>query len=289
MISFLVAAGALGAVLLLAAASLLLYAVLKAAHVRPGTGNGHRPGALDRAVLAVLTRAIRAALRVGVRLGPMVMLTVRGRTTGLPRSNPVDLWRHGPNDYLVATHDDTAAWVRNLRAAGEGSFRLGRGQWHFAAAELPQQEAGEILQTLLAPRMRRPVAGFVLRQTLAVAPDAPTADFVTAAAQHPVFQLTVTGGPDRPASAPNTDRLPMTTETRRLPAALILLGIAVALTHFSLGLAHVLDTTGWISGVILGLLMAGIGNHLRIFGPPAAHGRTGTVGPPPPTDGVDIP
>ena len=285
----LVAAGALVAVLLLSTASLLLYVVLKAAHARPGAADGRSHGALDRAVLTVLTRAIRAALRVGVRLGPMVMLTVPGRTTGLPRSNPVDLWRHGRHDYLVATHDDTAAWVRNLRAAGDGSLRLGRRQWQFTAVELPQQEAGEILKTVLAPRMRRPVAGLVLRQTLAVPPDAPAADFVAAAAQHPVFQLTVTSGPDRPAPGPDADGHLVNKPARRLPAALILLGIAVAVAHVSLGLAHVLDTAGWISGVILGLLMAGTGNHLRIFGPPATDGRTGAPGPLPPRDGVDLP
>jgi deazaflavin-dependent oxidoreductase (nitroreductase family) len=183
---------------------LVVSAVLKAAHTRPGEPGSRSHGTLERVVLVLLTRTIRTGLRIGVRFGPMVMLTVPGRTTGLPRSNPVDLWEDGPRRYLVATHDDTAAWVRNLRASGRGSVRLGRKSWEFTAVELPQDRAGQVLHRVLAPRMRRPVGGFVLRQTLGVPHDAPPADFVAAAAQHPVFELSPTNEPDRHARAADT-------------------------------------------------------------------------------------
>jgi deazaflavin-dependent oxidoreductase (nitroreductase family) len=175
------------AVAVLVAAALLLTAaaVLKAAH-----RTGHAHGRFERTVLRVITVLIRGGLRLGIRLGPMAMLTVPGRTSGIPRTNPVDLWADGERRYLVATHDDRAAWVRNLRAAGHGTVWWGRTRWTFTAAELPQPQAGEVIHRVLAPRMRRPVAGFVLRQTIATPPDAPLADFVTAAATHPVFELT---------------------------------------------------------------------------------------------------
>jgi hypothetical protein len=91
--------------------------VLKAADRRPGDGVDHAHGPLERGVLRILTALIRAGLRVGIRLGPVVMLTITGRTTGVARTNPVDLWVDDDRRYLVATHDDTAAWVRNLGAA----------------------------------------------------------------------------------------------------------------------------------------------------------------------------
>jgi deazaflavin-dependent oxidoreductase (nitroreductase family) len=92
--------------------------VLKTAHSRPGTEQGHaRHPLLQRAVLDVLTLLIRTSLRMGIRFGPMMMLTVPGRKSGLPRTNPVDLWTSDGRSFLVATHTEQAAWVGNLRAA----------------------------------------------------------------------------------------------------------------------------------------------------------------------------
>lgn len=252
MFPLIVAGSVLLAAVLLIALFLVGYVVLKAAHTRPGGAPRHGHTRMERIVLGILTRTIRAGLRAGIRLGPMVMLTVTGRKSGLPRSNPVDLWIDGDRRYLVATHDDTAAWIRNLRAAGEGAVALGRKRWTFTASQLPEAQAGEVLMRVLGPRMRRPVAGFVLRQTIGVPPDAPRAAFVAAAATHPVFQLTMTSA--------------MSTRARTLPTALIAVGLVVAAAHLVLGLGGVLGATAWISGVVLGLLVAGVGNHIRIFG-----------------------
>jgi deazaflavin-dependent oxidoreductase (nitroreductase family) len=169
--------------------------VLKAAHRRPGDGVDHAHGPLERSALRILTVLIRAGLRVGIRIGPMVMLTIPGRKTGVNRTNPVDLWVEDDRRYLVATHDQTAAWVRNLRAAGHGVVWYGRKRWAFTATELARDEAGVVIKRVIGPRLRRPVAGLVLRQTLGVPHDASLADFVAAAATHPVFALTVTSGP----------------------------------------------------------------------------------------------
>jgi deazaflavin-dependent oxidoreductase (nitroreductase family) len=120
------------------------------------------------------------------------MLTVPGRTSGLPRTNPVDLWTGDGRSFLVATHTEQAAWVRNLRAARGGTLWLGRRRWSFTAIELPREDAAAVLKNVLGPRMRRPIAGFVLRRTVAVPPDAPMGAFVEAAKTHPVFEVTLT-------------------------------------------------------------------------------------------------
>jgi deazaflavin-dependent oxidoreductase (nitroreductase family) len=201
------------AVVLLAAVVVLavVYRVLKAAHSRPpGTasppsadaahqhsGAAHQHSGLERVVLRAVTKTIRLMLRMGVRLGPMMMLTVRGRKTGVPRTNPVDLFGRDGRHWLVATHDAEANWVRNLRAAGEGTLARGRRRYTFTSAELPQIEAGTVLKEVLGPRLARPFAGFVLRQTLGVPPHAPLPEFIAAAERHPVFELAV-----RPAGAP---------------------------------------------------------------------------------------
>jgi deazaflavin-dependent oxidoreductase (nitroreductase family) len=106
---------------------------------RARADNGHR--GLEKVVLHVVTRTIKLMLRLGVRVGPMMMLTVRGRKTGVARTNPVDLFESNGRHWLVATHDDNANWVRNLRAAREGTLARGRRRYVVTAAELPQQEA----------------------------------------------------------------------------------------------------------------------------------------------------
>jgi deazaflavin-dependent oxidoreductase (nitroreductase family) len=204
MLSVLAAVATVVVAALLLVLLLLAVLVLEAAHRRPEDAGGQRHGPLARIVLGILTALIRTGLRVGIRIGPMVMLTVPGRKTGIPRTNPVDLWIEGDRRYLVATHEERAAWVRNLRAAGRGAVWYGRNRWTFTAVELPRDEAGGTLQRIIGPRLRRPVAGFVLRQTLRVRHDPSLENFIAAAATHPVFALTVTGGPTRQTPSPST-------------------------------------------------------------------------------------
>ena len=58
----------------------------------------------------------------------------------------------------------------------------------------------------------------------------------------------------------------MTTRFRKLPASLITAGLLLALVHLTLGLTGVMTTGQWVSGTAIGLLVAGVGNHVRIFG-----------------------
>lgn len=239
------------------------YRVLKTAHSRPRTapagsaGPSHTP--LERAVLTTIGTIIKTLLRRGIPLGPMRLLTVNGRTTGLPRTNPVDLFEHDGRFFLVATHTAQAAWVHNLRAAGTGELVSGRRTRRtFTATELTGDQAAEILKTVVGGRMARPVAGFVLRQTIDIAPNASAAEYARITADHPVFELTLT-------QAPESDRV---RRIRRpaVPALLIGAGAFLVFIHLTLGLTGVMTTAQWTSGMVVGLLAAGLGNHLRIFG-----------------------
>lgn len=175
------------------------YRVLKAAHTRPADGgHGHdhggpdAPSGMDGLVIKILTKAIRLSLRVGVRLGPMMMLTLVGRKSGVARSNPVDLFEKDGRHWLVATHEANPNWVRNLRAAGQGKLSYGWKRYAFTAVELPEHEAGVVLKEVLGPRLRQSVAGVILRQTLLISPDAPLSEFIEAAELHPVFEVNLT-------------------------------------------------------------------------------------------------
>src|SRR5215203_2304075 len=134
---------------------------------------------IRRALVLVGTGIIKRLLRAGVPMGPMILLTVRSRTTGQPRTTPVDLLERNGRRWLVATHGGAgSAWVRNLRAAGEGILTRGRRRQAVTAVELSPEAAGRVLKEVLGPR-----------RTLDVAPDASVDDFIEEARRHPVFEL----------------------------------------------------------------------------------------------------
>jgi deazaflavin-dependent oxidoreductase (nitroreductase family) len=147
-------------------------------------------GKIRRALALVGTWIIKRLLRAGTPMGPMILLTVRGRTTGQPRTTPVDLLERDDRRWLVATHGGANSnWVRNLRAAGEGILTHGRRREAVTAVELSPEAAGPVLKEVLGPRLASPMRGFVLRRTLDVVPDASLDDFIDEARRHPVFEL----------------------------------------------------------------------------------------------------
>src|SRR6266571_810384 len=69
-------------------------------------------------------------LRAGVKLVgpgnyPMYLLTVRGRTSGQPRTIPIVIIQQNGKRYLASPYG-IVDWVRNLRAAGEAILTRGR-------------------------------------------------------------------------------------------------------------------------------------------------------------------
>ena len=87
----------------------------------------HRDPTLAHRIFLAVTWILKGLLRAGLPMGPMVLLTVRGRKSGKPRTTPVDLFERNGRSYLVSTHrQESSNWVRNLRTAGEGVLSRGR-------------------------------------------------------------------------------------------------------------------------------------------------------------------
>jgi deazaflavin-dependent oxidoreductase (nitroreductase family) len=86
--------------------------------------------------------------RRGLSVAGSRVLEVRGRTTGALRSVPVNLLTVDGVRYLVAPRGETQ-WVRNLRAAGEGTLRVGRRTEAFAAVELADADKPAVLRRYL--------------------------------------------------------------------------------------------------------------------------------------------
>ncbi len=125
---------------------------------------------------------VTALLRRGVRLGNMILLTVPGRKSGLPRTTPVALGERDGRRWLVSPYGEVD-WVRNLRAAGGGTLTRGRYTLRFTATTLGPQEAAPIIKESVAG-----APGFI-RKYFAVDPAAPLPAFERIAAEHPVFEL----------------------------------------------------------------------------------------------------
>jgi deazaflavin-dependent oxidoreductase (nitroreductase family) len=81
----------------------------------------------------------------GIALLGTRLLSVRGRTSGQWRSNPVNLLTVGGERYLVSPRGRTQ-WVRNIRVAGGGELRLGRSIEAFTVTELADEDKLPVLR-----------------------------------------------------------------------------------------------------------------------------------------------
>ena len=162
--------------------------VMRTNHLRRHGKSSHGSSSL----LSILNWVIKMLLRIGIRvtiLGPMRLLTVRGRKTGEPRTIPVDLYERDGRHFLIATHGE-GNWVRNLRVARTGILSLGRHHQPFTATELAPQEAGLVIKEFLGSLLAsQGIRGNMLRKHLGVRADSSLDEFITAAETHPVFEL----------------------------------------------------------------------------------------------------
>jgi deazaflavin-dependent oxidoreductase (nitroreductase family) len=127
----------------------------------------------------------RPLLRAGVPMGPDVLLTVRGRTSGLQRTTPVSLCAWDGRRGIISPFGEVH-WVRNLRAAGHGTIRVGRREEPVRAVELDPVAAAAFVRDVLAPIARRSrLGGWFVRAVDGIDIDDPEASV----RGRPVFEL----------------------------------------------------------------------------------------------------
>ena len=131
-------------------------------------------------------RAVTPLLRAGLPIGPMALLTVAGRRSGLPRTTPVALAPH-PRGWRLVAPFGVVDWVKNLRAAGTGRITRSRRTVEVRAIELSSEEAAPLLRESLLEV--GPITRLVVGRHFALALDAPLSDWVAEAPRHPVFVL----------------------------------------------------------------------------------------------------
>ncbi|QBD75839.1 nitroreductase family deazaflavin-dependent oxidoreductase [Ktedonosporobacter rubrisoli] len=125
-------------------------------------------------------------VRAGIKMGPIHLLTVRGRKSCQPRTTPVAVVEQNGQRYLIAPYG-VVNWVRNLRSAGEATLTCGRHHETIRVSELSPEEAAPVLKKSIAGRS---TAGFI-REYFNVSSESPLEDFVREAPRHPVFRITV--------------------------------------------------------------------------------------------------
>lgn len=145
------------------------------------------------AIVPRLNPLIRRLLGAGLPFGPNVLLTVRGRSTGLARTFPVAILEVEGRRFVQSPFGEVN-WVRNLRAAGTAVMAKGDSAESVEAIELTPEAAGPVLRNALAPYMRWRIGAFVIGRYFHVRCDSPIEDYIAIARLHPMFELLVRTG-----------------------------------------------------------------------------------------------
>ena len=128
------------------------------------------------------TTILRGLLRAGLPLGPLVLLSVRGRKTGKVYTTPVALLEKHGTCRLVAAFGEVN-WVHNIRTSGKAQL-IYRGRTEpIAVVEMKPAEAAPILKQFLGKFHIVPFIPPYFDTT----PKSPLEDFEHEARQHPVF------------------------------------------------------------------------------------------------------
>jgi deazaflavin-dependent oxidoreductase (nitroreductase family) len=147
--------------------------------VRKFRGLGWRAG---NAIVSVFARA-------GV--GPIHLLTTRGRKSGQLHTKPVVPVAHDGRSWLVAPYG-SVSWVLNARATGTVSLRYGRATREYTIREATAREAAPVLKRYVTIATKA-------RARFQATKDSPVEDFVVEAGRYPVFELMPLEGDTRNA------------------------------------------------------------------------------------------
>ena len=135
-----------------------------------------------------LNGVIRRLLGAGMPMGPNGLLTIRGRSTGVPHTFPVAFLELDGRRYVQGTFGETN-WVKNLRVAGEAVVSRGGSSEAVDAVELTPEAAAVVLRGALAPfvgrRLMRPLVGRFFN----LPSGAVLKDYLVVARAHPTFEL----------------------------------------------------------------------------------------------------
>ena len=118
----------------------------------------------------------------GLMPSDTITLEVKGRRSGMTRSNVVTWVEQGERRYLVSPRGESD-WVRNVRAADGEAVLRHRGRQRVRLEEMATEERAPIIKAYLAK------TAMATRQHFGVDPKAEIEEFEAIAAKHPVFRI----------------------------------------------------------------------------------------------------
>jgi deazaflavin-dependent oxidoreductase (nitroreductase family) len=122
--------------------------------------------------------------RLDLPIGPIYLLTVPGRWSGIPRTTPVAPVVVDGVRYIIQAYPNSD-WVKNARAAGRGLLTRGRRTQSVDLVEVPESERIVILREF--PSQNPMGVGAFIRNGL-VSDDSPDG-FAAAGPRCPVFRV----------------------------------------------------------------------------------------------------
>jgi hypothetical protein len=131
----------------------------------------------------ISNRLVAFLTRHGISVLGSRVLAVKGRTSGLWRTTPVNLLEFEGRRYLVSARGE-GHWVRNLRVIGTGELRLGSRAEAFRGRELGDDEKVPVLRSYLK-RWKAEVGIFFD----GVGPDSTDEQLREIAGKHPAFEI----------------------------------------------------------------------------------------------------
>lgn len=100
--------------------------------------------------LNLLNAIAKPLLAAGLPMGPNGLLTVPGRTTGLPRTTPLAIVEVDGRRWVWSPWGEVQ-WVRNVRAAGRALVEVRRSTAEVTAVELTSDERVAFFRDVLRP------------------------------------------------------------------------------------------------------------------------------------------
>ena len=140
------------------------------------------------AIVAAFNPLVRRMIRAGLPLGPNVVLTVRGRSSGLPRSFPVAIMNVDARDYIQSPYGEVN-WVRNLRANPAAVLTRGNREEVVEAVEVAPEDAVAILRAGVDRYLRSRWLAPMVRLFTGIRRDSTDEEILAHARLHPTFEL----------------------------------------------------------------------------------------------------
>jgi deazaflavin-dependent oxidoreductase (nitroreductase family) len=143
-------------------------------------------------IIAAFNPLVRRLILAGLPLGPNVVLTVRGRSSGLPRSFPVAIMEVGGRQYIQSPYGEVN-WVHNLRANPEAVLTKGGRDERVEAVEVAPEDAVAILRAGVDRYLHSRWMAPVVRVFTGMHRDSTDEEILARARSHPMFQLVPAG------------------------------------------------------------------------------------------------